>query len=133
MVVRPLRRRSCSSVLNEPHVHRIEPGRRLVEHAQLGIAQQHRGDLHLLRHALAQTIDFPGRDVRQLDPLQPLDRPPAGLRAAEPFQRAEIGQHVGHAELGIEAALLRQVSESIEMLAPPRLAEDTHLAASRRG
>ena len=59
-------------VLHEPDVDRIEPRCRLVEHAQLGIAQQHGGDLDLLRHALAQPVDLPSRDVRQLDALEPL-------------------------------------------------------------
>ena len=72
-------------VLHQPDVDGIEAGRRLVEHAQLRIAQEHGGDLHLLRHALAQPIDLPGRDVRQLDALEPLERAPARVGARQPL------------------------------------------------
>ena len=61
-------------VLHEPHVDRIEPGRRLVEHADIRIAQERRGDLDLLAHALAEPLDLPGRDVRQFDLLEPHER-----------------------------------------------------------
>ena len=118
-------------ILHEPDVDRIEPGRRLVEHAQLGVAQQHGGDLHLLGHALAQAIDLPAGDMRQLDALEPFARAPARLGAAEALERAEVGHHVGDGQLRVEPALLRQVAEAVEVLAPPRLAEHAHLARVR--
>ena len=69
-------------VLHEANVDRIETGRRLVEDAELGVGEQGAGYLHLLRHALAQAIDLPGRDVRQFDALQPLERRAAERRRA---------------------------------------------------
>ena len=118
-----MRRRSSRRSCDDLHVDRIEAGRRLVEHADLRIAQQDRRNLDLLRHALAQAIDPPRRDVRQLDLLEPGERAPPRLGAAEPLQRAEVGHHVDDRQLGVEAALLRQVAEAIEVLAPARLAE----------
>src|SRR5439155_9714420 len=113
-------------VLHEPHVDGIEPRGRFVEDAQLGIAQEHGRDLHLLAHALAEAIDLPSRDVRQLDAVDPLERPPPRLAAREAFQRAEVRHHVRDRLLRVEAALLRQVSEAIEVLAAAWLAEDPH-------
>ena len=72
-------------LLDEPDVDRIEARCRLVEHAQLWIAQEHRGNLDLLRHPFAQPLDLPARDLRQLHPLEPLsDRRRASWRSS-PF------------------------------------------------
>ena len=110
-------------ILHQAHVDRIEAGRRLVEDAELRVAEEHAGNLHLLRHALAQTIHPPRGHVRQLHLLQPLERPPPRFRTRQPLQRAEVGHHVADGELGVETAFLGKVPEPVEMLAPARLAE----------
>jgi len=102
---------------------RVEPGRRLVEYTDVGVAQQDRGDLDLLRHPFAQPIDLPRGDVRQLHLLEPDQRSAPGLGTAQSLQRAEVSHHVDDRELGVEASLLRKIPEPIEMIATARLAE----------
>ena len=122
--MRPLRRRSSSRSCTRRTLTGSRPVVGSSRTQSSGSAEQRAGYLHLLRHALAQAIDLPRRDVRQFDALQPLERPPASVGAREPLERAEVRQHVDHAQLGVEPALLRQVAKPIEVLAPPRLAED---------
>ena len=57
-------------ILHQADVDGIETGRRLIEDAQLRVGQEGAGNLHLLRHPLAQAIDAPRGHVRQLHALE---------------------------------------------------------------
>jgi hypothetical protein len=114
-------------LLHQPHVYRVEPGGRLVEHAQLRVALERRSDLDLLRHSLAEALDFPAANLRELDTRQPLAGAPAGVGATQAFERAEVGHDVDDRQLRVQAAFLRQVAEAIQVIAVTRFAEHAHL------
>ena len=113
-------------VLYQANIHRIQAGRRLVEDAELGVGESAPAictfwDMPLLRRSTFQ-VETCGSST----PLQPLERPPARVGPREPLERAEVRDHIDHAQLGVEPALLRQIAKPVEVLAAPWLPEDTN-------
>ena len=130
-------------VPDQHRVDRVEAGERLVEHAQLGVAQERGGELHLLAHTLAQALHVLIRGFSQTNTLEPAQRSRSGVAAAEALELAEVDHHVDDLLLGVETTLLGQIGEAIQVLSFERLAEeldatgvgahDVHDHADRRG
>ena len=113
------------------HVDRdgVEAGERLVEHQDLGVVDERRGQLHALLVAQRQLEDLvaaPLRDAQHLGPV--LHRARVADAASQPVQPRQVDQLVADLHARVQAALLGHVPD-----APPdgevdRPAVPAHLA-----
>ena len=79
---------------------RVEPGRRLVQQQQVGLAHQRPRDRQPPLHPARQLVDLHLRLVRQRDELEQLVRPLPAVGPAEPEVPAVDGQVLVHGQLG---------------------------------
>ena len=84
----PSRRGVAREIADEPCVERVESRERFVEHQQLGVADECRGDLDLLLLSLRQLLDAAARRVRQLHAVEPAGHLGGGMGGAQPLQPA---------------------------------------------
>ena len=80
-------------------------------------------DIPLLRRSIFQLATCGSSTL-----FEPHRRSAPRLGTAETLQRAEIRHHIGDRQLRVKAPLFRKIAETIEMLATPGFAEDTHFA-----
>ena len=92
---------------------RIQAGERLVEHEQLRIVDERRGELHPLLVAERELLDL---RVEPLAEPEAFEQGAAGVdraRAAHAVQAAEVLQLLEHLHARVEAAFLRHVAEAL--------------------
>ena len=84
-------------------------------------------ELHLLLHPLRQLVDAAQAPLRQAEPLEPFAGAVARAPPLHPLHLAEEHQHVEHAHLAVQAALLGEVADPLGVHpAPGRPAEQAH-------
>ena len=125
---------ACSRSTPAHHVDgdRIEPGERLVEHEHVRTEDECGGQLDALLVAQAERLEVGVAPVGETEPVQPAERGLPGFRARHAVQLAEVGQLLGHAHLGIEAALLGHVADAAAGLEGQGHAQPAHHAGIRR-
>ena len=90
---------------------RIEPGRRLVEQDQLGVADERLGELGALAHAGREAADRAEAGLVEADEVEDVRRPLAGRTGRQPAQLAERGDDVGRRLVERQAVVLGHVAE----------------------
>ena len=127
--VRPSSPTRREQLADRPHLLRVETVRRLVEHEQLGPAEQRPGDAEPLAHALRVRLDLAVDRVAEAgDRERAVD---VGIGEAV-AARLPVGLEVGDAgEVGHERRVLDHRADAPQLRAPrPHvLAEEARLAA----
>src|SRR5882724_6532903 len=120
-------------VLHDLGVHRIEARERLVENQEVRVVQHGRDELHLLLHPLRQLIDAAQFPLGKSESLEPCLRSLARLPPVDALHLAEEDEHVEHAHLAVQSALLREIADPLRVgAAAPRVPEYPHGAAVGR-
>ena len=91
---------------------RVEPGRRLVEEDQLGIADERLGELRALAHASREPADRTEPCLVEADEVEDVRRPLARRPRRDAAQLAERGDRVGRRLVERKAVVLGHVAES---------------------
>ena len=112
---------------------RVEAGEGLVEHQELRVVDQRRGELDALLVAVGQVLELGLGAIREPEPLQPGTAAGACVAPAEPVVLAEVGELLCHAHPGVQATLLGHVAEAQARLRIDGGAVPAHVAAVRRG
>ena len=103
---------------------RIEPRERLVEHEQVGLVHERRGQLHALLVAERERLDTIVRALGHAEHLDRLLGPTPRVGLGDPVQPRQVDELIEDPHLRIEAALLGHVAEataypSVDGLAAP--------------
>jgi hypothetical protein len=105
---------------------RVKPGKRLVADQEVGTVHQRRGELNALLVALRKLLDTRDHTVAEPETVPPRARGSPRLLMRRAVQDGEILELVGNPHLGIQAALLGHVADSLAH--PSR--RSAHLATS---
>ena len=105
------------------HVHRdrIESGERLVQHQDVRVVDEGSRELHALLVAEAELLDRITRPLGDSESLEPGGHPAAGHVGPQTVQLREVEELLADPHLGIEAALLRHVTDAAPQLGRQRL------------
>src|SRR5690606_31199359 len=88
-----------------------EPRERLVEHQQVGLAQQRQRELHALLVAAREALHGVTRTLREAEALEPPVRGPRGRGDVQAGEPCVVGQVVPHGHPRVHASLRRHVPE----------------------
>ena len=95
---------------HEVLVHGVEAAEGLIEDRQRRLVQQRGDQLHLLLVPLRQRVDAVALAAREIEALEPRTRPTLRLRLRHPAQTREVDDHRQDLGVGVQAAVLRQVT-----------------------
>src|SRR5207237_245822 len=96
-----------------------QAGDRHVHHHERRLVQDAGDELHLLLHSPRQLIDAAHTQRRQAEPLEPFAGALARAPPLHPLHFAKEHQHVEHAHLAIQAALLGEITDPLGVAAAP--------------
>ena len=113
------------------HSQRVQARERLVEHQQLGVVQQRRGELHTLLVAVRQLLQLRLRAVAEAEAVQPAQRRLERLALRHAVQPPEVSELAADLHSRVEVALLGQVAEALPVRQRDRVTVPAHLAALR--
>ena len=108
-------------------VHRIQPGKRLIQDQEVGLVGQRGQDLDFLRHAFRQFRNPHAGKLGQTHPLQKLIGALAAFTGTHTFQAREIGDDGARAHLLVEAALFGKEANMAQGIYVGRRAEQIDL------
>ena len=111
------------------HAAGVQAGRRLVEHQQLGPAQQRRGDAQSLAHPVRVAADLVAGAVGQLDDVKHLGD---ARRRAVTVERCEQPQVRAAVEVRVEARRLDEAGDALERATPRAAGRGRTRAPCRR-
>ena len=94
------------------HRERVEPGKGLVEHEEVGLVQQRRRELGALLVSVGELLDFRRGAVGEAEPLEPSRRCRTCRAVGEPVQRAEVRELIAERHPRVEPALLRHIAKA---------------------
>ena len=109
----PLDAQLGDDVLHEPHVDRVQPAERLVEHDERGIVDERRGELDKLTEPTAQLADPLVPVLLQPETLEELVGPAQSALPGDALELGQIENVRDDAQATVEAALLRQVADAL--------------------
>ena len=124
----PARRERAQEVAQPAHPLGVEPVRRLVEHEQLGIAQQRRGQPEPLPHSERVALHAPVLRRVELDQPQHLVDP----RVGNPGRAGERAQVVAAGTAGVEVGRLEHRADAQRRPLQPRVRLAEHERAPAR-
>ena len=112
----------------------VEPGRRLVEHHQVGVVDQRPGDQQPALHAPRKVVDLRPGAVGEPDELQQLVGPAIGGGHRQPVIHAKGDQVLTHQQFGIQGHPLGDHADpGLDLPAVAQHVEAQHLQRPRAG
>ena len=124
----PLVAQSQYLVFQQVGVDGVESRKGFVEDQQLGFVEHRDDELHLLGHALRELLDLLVPPVLNAEPDEPLLQPHDGFAARKSLETGEEDGLFAHLHLFIEAALLGEIADAVDIFRGDFAVAEQHAA-----